>query len=55
MAFAFDPDRAAILLVAGNKTGTSQKQFYRQLISKADALFDAHLAVVDTKRKVRGR
>ena len=43
IAFAFDPNRSAILLVAGDKSGVSQKQFYRQLIAKADSLFDAHL------------
>jgi hypothetical protein len=43
VAFAFDPHRHAILLVAGDKTGVSQKRFYRQLIDKADARFDEHL------------
>jgi len=28
IAFAFDPERKAVLLVAGNKTGVSQKRFY---------------------------
>src|SRR5258708_8441447 len=42
IAFAFDPNRDAILLVAGNKTGVSQKPFYRQLISKAEALYETH-------------
>jgi hypothetical protein len=43
VAFAFDPKRRAILLVAGDKSGGSEKRFYRQLIRKADARFDAHL------------
>src|SRR5438445_12673773 len=38
VAFAFDPDRAALLLVAGNKSGISQKRFYKQLIAKSDEL-----------------
>jgi hypothetical protein len=42
-AFAFDPKRKAILLVAGDKSGGSEKKFYRQLIAKADQRFDAHL------------
>jgi hypothetical protein len=42
-AFAFDPDRKAILLVAGDKSGGSQKRFYRQLIAKADLRFSEHL------------
>jgi hypothetical protein len=44
VAFAFDPKRSAILLVAGDKSGGSEKRFYRKLIRKADAHFDAHLA-----------
>ena len=43
MAFAFDTKRKAILLVAGDKSGVSQSAFYRQLITKADDRFDAHL------------
>jgi len=44
VAFAFDPKRRAILLVAGDKTGMSEKRFYRQLIDKADARFEKHMA-----------
>jgi len=44
VAFAFDPRRKAILLVAGDKSGESEKRFYRELIRKADERFDAHLA-----------
>jgi hypothetical protein len=43
VAFAFDPDRHAILLVAGDKSGASGRRFYRQLIVKADARFSDHL------------
>ena len=43
VAFAFDPKGKAILLVAGDKSGMSEKKFYRQLIAKADARFDAHI------------
>lgn len=44
VAFAFDPRRCAVLLVAGDKSGVSQRLFYRRLIAKADARYDAHLA-----------
>jgi len=44
VAFAFDPRRKAILLVAGDKSGGSEKRFYRELIRKADERFGAHLA-----------
>ncbi len=43
--FAFDPDRKAILLVAGNKTGANQKRFYEQLIARADERFNQYLAL----------
>ncbi|MGV3605952.1 MAG: type II toxin-antitoxin system RelE/ParE family toxin [Planctomycetaceae bacterium] len=51
VAFAFDPTRSAILLVAGNKTGMSQKLFYKQLILKADELFDEHLLAIRRTKK----
>src|SRR5208282_4769186 len=38
--FAFDPGRGAILLAAGDKSGVSEKRFYRELIRKADRRFD---------------
>jgi hypothetical protein len=44
VAFAFDPKRKAVLLVAGDKSGGSEMRFYRSLIRKADERFDAHLA-----------
>lgn len=44
VAFAFDTRRKAILLVAGDKSGTGEKRFYRGLVRKADERFDAHLA-----------
>jgi hypothetical protein len=51
VAFAFDPRRSAILLMAGDKSGVSQKRFYRELIRKADGRFDAHLARLKKERK----
>ena len=43
IAFAFDPDRQAILRVGGDKSGGSEKRFYQQLIARADDRFDRHL------------
>ena len=51
VAFAFDPERTAILLVAGDKSGVSEKRFYRQLIAKADERFDAHLGRLKKKER----
>jgi hypothetical protein len=53
VAFAFDPRRRAILLVAGDKSGRSQKRFYRQLIAKADKRFSAHLGRLKAGKKER--
>ena len=51
VAFAFDPRRHAILLVAGDKAGGSEKRFYQELIRKADKRFDAHLVRLRQERK----
>ncbi len=51
IAFAFDPDRQAILLAAGDKRGLPQARFYRHLIRTADARFDAHLAQHNGERR----
>jgi hypothetical protein len=51
VAFAFDPRRKAVLLVAGDKSGGSQKRFYRDLIRKADQRFDSHLFRLKKERK----
>ena len=51
LAYAFDPERKAILLVAGDKSGGSHKRFYEKLIAKADKRFAAHLENL----KPRGR
>jgi hypothetical protein len=51
VAFAFDTKRKAILLVAGDKSGVSERRFYRELIRKADDRFDAHLARLKGERK----
>jgi hypothetical protein len=51
VAFAFDAKRKDILLVAGDKSGGSEKRFYRQLIAKAEKRFDGHLARLKKERK----
>jgi hypothetical protein len=51
IAFAFDPKRKAVLLVAGDKSGASQSRFYRELIRRADERFNAHLARLKQESK----
>lgn len=43
VAFAFDPRRQGILLVAGDKAGADQRRFYRRLVKTADQRFERHL------------
>jgi hypothetical protein len=43
VAFAFDPQRQAIILVAGDKAGQNQRKFYKQLIDRADKRYTDHL------------
>ena len=40
--YAFDPRRAAVLLIGGDKTG--QGRFYENYIPLADKLYDEHLS-----------
>lgn len=42
--------RKAILLVAGDKAGVSQRRFYRELIRKADKRFAEHLDEIEKTR-----
>ena len=50
-AYAFDPKRRAIILSGGDKSGGSEKRFYRQLIDKADERFGAHLATIKKQKQ----
>ena len=50
VAFAFDFERKAILLIAGDKSGMSERAFYRRLIATADRRFDTHLARLKQRR-----
>ena len=47
VAFAFDPNRHAILLVGGGKVGADQRRFYKRLIAVADVRYDEHLATLE--------
>lgn len=42
--FAFDPERNALVLCAGDKTGRNEKRFYKEMIKLADAEFAQHLS-----------
>ena len=53
IAFAFDPERKAVLLVAADKSGVGQRRLYRRLIGKADERFDQHLDRLKAARRTR--
>jgi hypothetical protein len=46
-AFAFDPNRHAIVLVAAAKQGVDEKKFYKDLLNKANDRFDKHLKALE--------
>ena len=50
---AFDHGRKAILLVAGDKSGGSERGFYKTLIAKADKRFQGHLDRLAAAKKGR--
>jgi hypothetical protein len=43
--------RRAAILVGAEKSGVSEKRFYRRLIVKADKRFDSHLADIEAEKK----
>ena len=47
VAFAFDPLRQAVLLVAGDKSSVNQKRFYAKLIDIADARYKEHTVSIN--------
>lgn len=49
IAFAFDPDRKAILLVGGDKSGISSDRFYKNLLKLANKRFKQHLEAKEGK------
>jgi len=49
--YAFDPRRAAILLIGGDKTG--DKRFYKKMIPVADRLYDEHIDELRKEGSIR--
>lgn len=48
--YAFDPRRAAILLIGGDKTGNDR--WYEEFVPIADGLYDEHLAQLKKERLI---
>ena len=51
VTYAFDTGREGIVLVAGDKSGVSERRFYRRLIARSDERFTGHLEALTPKRK----
>jgi hypothetical protein len=52
-AFAFDPNRRAIVLCGRDKSGGSERKFYRDLISSADKRFDGHIRRIEEEKRAK--
>lgn len=48
--YAFDPRRAAILLLGGDKTGNNR--WYEELVPVADRLYDEHLRQLEREELI---
>lgn len=51
-AFAFDPQRNAIVLAAAAKQGTNEQKFYKALLKKANQRYDSHLRALKQEAAV---
>lgn len=51
--YAFDPRRAAILLIGGNKGGNDR--WYEEYVPRADKLYEAHLAAIAKEGSTHGK
>jgi len=45
--YAFDPRRAAMLLIRGDKTGNNR--WYEEYVPQADKIYDRHLAELENE------
>jgi hypothetical protein len=43
IAFLFDEERKAILLIGGDKKGKNEKRFYKNLIKQAEKIYQKYL------------
>ena len=47
--YAFDPTRAALLLLGGDKTGDTR--WYEKMVPKADAIYEEHLKALEREAR----
>jgi hypothetical protein len=57
--FVFDPERVGILLIGGDKKGSSDSEFYGRMIPVADGIYARHLDTLEVnvpqKEKSHGK
>ena len=53
IAYIFDPERKALLLIGGDKKGKSEKKFYKDLIREAEQIYAAYLEKKNKEGKVK--
>jgi hypothetical protein len=44
VAYLFDPEQKALLLIGGDKKGKNEKRFYKSLIKQAENIYSLYLA-----------
>ena len=49
--YAFNRRRQYVLLTGDEKTGENDRQFYKRMVSKADAIYTRHLMALDKEDK----
>jgi hypothetical protein len=49
VAFLFDEERKAVLLIGGDKKGKDEKRFYRNLIKQAEKIYKQYLNIKDER------
>lgn len=54
-AFAFDPHREAVILIAAAKQGVDEAKFYKDLLKKANKRFEQHLVRLAAHERSRKR
>ncbi|GHT64015.1 hypothetical protein FACS1894110_02870 [Spirochaetia bacterium] len=43
VAYLFDPEQKALLLIGGDKKGKNEKRFYKSLIKQAEQIYNLYL------------
>ena len=53
IAYIFDPERNALLLIGGDKKGKNEKKFYKDLIREAEQIYADYLEKKNKEGKVK--